>query len=411
MVVVLGLTLDRIEENTRKQIGETERVISELLAGISKAALFSVEYGELQHYVEQVSSDPNIRRVLVSNRNGRIVASSRFSDVGQPLPAELTNSASNHWRFQPLPNLGQLSIEFSTLPSQNTRREAIQVAVITALIGMIYIALMGIGFGFLLTRRLTQLSAAAEQIGQGNFSTRIETAGQDEIGVLARTIDGMQSHVRASILSLERHRAELEAARDELEERVKARTAELESANEKLRELSEVDPLTRIANRRRFDFAIDKEVRRAHRSRSPLSLIMLDVDYFKRYNDHYGHVGGDRCLAAIAGALSRAAGRRPGDVAARYGGEEFAVILPDTPMTGALLVANNILEEVHDLALPHAKSGTAPIVTVSIGISCYEAEESIQPEQLVASADAALYSAKQNGRNSVCALELQSGIH
>lgn len=410
MVVVLGLTLDRIETNTRQQIAETERVISELLAGISKTALFSVEFGELQQYVEQVGSDPNVLRVLVSNRNGRIVASNRFADVGEPLPAQLTSTNDNHWRVLPIPKLGQLAIEFSTLPIQNTRRDAIRVGVVTALAGMVYIALMGIGFGFLLTRRLTQLSATAEQIGQGNFSTLIETEGSDEIATLARTIDSMQSQVRANILSLERQQAELVAARDELELRVKERTTELESANEKLRELSEVDPLTRIANRRRFDFAIDKEIRRAQRSGNPVSLIMLDVDYFKRYNDHYGHVGGDRCLAAIAGAIARASGHRPGDLAARYGGEEFAVILPETPLAGAHLVAERILDEIRALALPHEKSTVATIVTTSIGISCYEAQSRIQPEQLIAAADAALYTAKQNGRNCACGQELQGGI-
>lgn len=410
MVVVLGLTLDRIETNTRQQIAETERVISELLAGISKTALFSVEFGELQQYVEQVGSDPNVLRVLVSNRNDRIVASNRFADVGETLPAQLTSTADNHWRVLPIPKLGQLAIEFSTLPIQNTRRDAIRVGVVTALAGMVYIALMGIGFGFLLTRRLTHLSATAEQIGQGNFSTLIETEGRDEIAILARTIDGMQSQVRANILSLERQQAELVAARDELELRVKERTTELENANEKLRELSEVDPLTRIANRRRFDFAIDKEIRRAQRSGNPVSLIMLDVDYFKRYNDHYGHVGGDRCLAAIAGAIARASGHRPGDLAARYGGEEFAVILPETPLAGAHLVAERILDEIRALALPHEKSTVATIVTTSIGISCYEAQGRIQPEQLIAAADAALYTAKQKGRNCACGQELQGGI-
>ena len=411
MVVVLGLTLDRIETNTRQQIAETERVISELLVGISRTALFSVEYGELQHHVEKVATDPNIRRVMVSNRNGRVVASDHFGDVGQAAPTDIHPDGDHPWRVIPIDQLGQVAIQFSAAPFEKTRRDAIQVGVLTALASMVYIALMGIGFGFLLTRRLTQLSAAAEQIGQGNFSTRIDTEGKDEIGVLARTIDGMQTQVRTNILTLELHQAELVAARDQLELRVKERTAELEVANEKLRELSEVDPLTRIGNRRRFDFSIDGEVRRAYRSTRPLSLIMLDVDHFKRYNDHYGHLAGDRCLTAIASAIGRAAGRRPGDLAARYGGEEFAVILPETPLAGAHLVAENILEEVRALALPHAKSPTAAIVTVSIGVSCYDADKWIQPEQLIAAADAALYTAKQGGRNRAFGQTMDIGIH
>jgi diguanylate cyclase (GGDEF)-like protein len=411
MVVVLGLTLDRIEENTRAQIAETERVISELMAGIAKTALFSVDFGELQQYVEQVAKDPNIRRVVVSNRNGRVVASNRFADVGQTIPAQLQSAADHYWRVMPIANLGQLAIEFSSLPIQVTRREAIKVGVATAFVGMVYIALMGIGFGYLLTRRLTQLSSAAEEIGRGNFATPIEAEGSDEVSVLAATLDGMQARVRANIESLERQQIELVAARDELELRVKERTAALEVANEKLRELSEIDPLTRIANRRRFDEAIDKEVRRAHRTSSPISLIMLDVDFFKRYNDHYGHVAGDHCLASVAAAIARAAARRPGDLAARYGGEEFAVILPDTDQEGAHRVAEHILDEVRALALPHEMSAAAPIVTVSIGFSCYEATDLLQPLQLVAAADAALYNAKQDGRNRAFGQPLQAAIH
>jgi len=411
MVVVLGLTLDRIEENTRKHTRETERVIAELLAGVGQTALFSVEFGELQQYVEEVGRDPNIRRVLVSNRNGRVVASNRFSEVGQMMPA-IADSENFYWRLRPLENLGQIAIEFSILPMQETRREAIKVGVVTALIGMFYIALMGVGFGYLLTRQLTQLSAAAREIGDGNLSTIIDTEGHDEVAVLAATLDGMQSRIRDNIRALEQHQAELVAARDELELRVRERTAALEVANEKLRELSEADPLTRIANRRRFDDAIDKEVRRAHRSNQPLSVLMLDVDFFKRYNDRYGHVQGDHCLIAVAGAIARAAGRRPGDVVARYGGEEFAVILPDTPLAGAGLVADRILQEVRALALPHESSGVAAQVTVSVGYSCYQKTDLlILPEHLVGAADTALYSAKHGGRNRIVGQELIASIN
>lgn len=412
MVVVLGLTLDRIEENTRVRVAETERMISELLVGISRTALFSVEFGELQQYVEQVARNPDVRRILVSNRNGRVVASDRFSDVGQVVPVDvLPDSTDHYWRVLPVANLGHLAIKFSTLPLQNTRREAIRIGMATALGGMAFIALMGVGFGYLLTRRLTQLSIAASQIGSGNFSTPIETSGHDEITILARTLDSMQTRVRTNVDSLRWQQAELIAARDELELRVRERTEELETANQKLLELSEIDPLTRIANRRRFDSALDKEAQRAHRSNAPISLIMLDVDLFKRYNDHYGHVAGDRCLTAIAGAITRAAARRPGDIAARYGGEEFAVILPDTDLAGAHEVAEYILAEVHKLALPHALSTVANSVTVSIGFSCHEASECLQPEQLVAAADAALYNAKQSGRNRAFGQPLQTGIH
>lgn len=175
----------------------------------------------------------------------------------------------------------------------------------------------------------------------------------------------------------------------------------------KLRELATelesqtlVDVLTGIANRRRFDLHLDDEFRRAKRNATPLSLIMIDVDYFKDYNDHYGHQHGDQCLVQIAGALSSVL-KRSCDLVARYGGEEFTAVLPETNEDGAMQIAEAMRAEVEALNIEHARSGAADFVTISLGVSTLVPEHLSKTGNLIHAADRALYQAKRSGRNCV----------
>lgn len=167
-----------------------------------------------------------------------------------------------------------------------------------------------------------------------------------------------------------------------------------------LRSQSYSDGLTGIANRRHFDVAMDKETRRAKRSGSGLSLIMIDIDCFKAYNDHYGHQQGDDTLIKVAGALAKML-QRPADLIARYGGEEFAVILPETDAAQSLRLAEAMRETVVALQIAHAKAAYAPHVTISIGVATHEANDTGDIVKLLGSADRALYMAKHAGRNRV----------
>ena len=159
------------------------------------------------------------------------------------------------------------------------------------------------------------------------------------------------------------------------------------------------DGLTGIANRRHFDVAIEKEVRRAKRAGSALTLLMIDIDCFKAYNDHYGHQQGDDCLIKVAGALARML-KRPLDLIARYGGEEFAVILPEMNGEQSARMAEAMRLCIVGMQLPHAKAEHAKYVTMSIGLATHSAAQS-DIASLVGAADRALYAAKRAGRNRV----------
>ena len=168
-----------------------------------------------------------------------------------------------------------------------------------------------------------------------------------------------------------------------------------------LQHLAFVDGLTGIANRRRFDETIETELRRARRRGNEISLILIDIDHFKAYNDHFGHLGGDECLRNVARTLEGAT-NRPGDLIARYGGEEFGCILPETGIDGARIVAEAFREAIAALRLPHPASPTAGHLTLSLGVAALEADEGTSADSLIKAADKALYTAKQTGRNRVC---------
>ena len=191
----------------------------------------------------------------------------------------------------------------------------------------------------------------------------------------------------------------LQERNDYLETLVEYRTRALEEANFKLELLSNTDGLTGIGNRRRFDIELDEEWNRARRTDIPLALIMLDVDHFKHFNDHYGHLAGDDCLRSLTQVLLKEA-RRSGELVARFGGEEFVVLMPDSNMQAALETAQRIQRAVRTLALIHAE--TAPgIVSFSFGVASLKPSPLHVPDELVRQADLALYRAKAMGRDRI----------
>ena len=191
---------------------------------------------------------------------------------------------------------------------------------------------------------------------------------------------------------------ELESYRKQMEEKIRNRTAALEAANERLQHLSLSDGLTGIANRRHFDQILARELRRALRESTPLSLLLIDIDYFKKYNDAVGHLAGDDALKKIAHVIQNKF-KRGADLAARYGGEEFAVILPGANGKEALLQAERVRRIVDKLDIKHPDSDIADHITISVGVTSLDADQYKTAEELIDEADTALYRSKSEGRN------------
>jgi diguanylate cyclase (GGDEF)-like protein len=221
----------------------------------------------------------------------------------------------------------------------------------------------------------------------GSFLVQTSHEGKDELTVLSQKFSDMAQKIRRE--------------HEQLEERVTERTHDLEEANQKLATLSTTDALTGIANRRRFDEVLASEWSRAARLGKPLALGMIDIDWFKNYNDHYGHQAGDECLRRVAEVFD-ACILRTGDMLARYGGEEFVFIAPGADGDNVLRIARHLCEALQAAALPHALSGFG-CVTASIGVAARVPTGNEGPETLVMAADLALYRAKAQGRNQVVA--------
>ncbi|TYC58210.1 diguanylate cyclase [Marinobacter sp. BW6] len=228
-----------------------------------------------------------------------------------------------------------------------------------------------------------------------------------QIGVAMEVV--LLSFALAYRINLERrkrHEAQEQAlaiqqeANQTLEMRVQERTDELERANERLKAISLTDGLTHVANRRRFDEKLSDEWKRAQRQGHPLSLLMLDIDHFKRVNDELGHLVGDDCLTEVA-AICSSEIQRSGDLLARYGGEEFSILLPATPEEGAVRVAERVRQAVARSPV-HSGERVAPVsLTISVGVACLVPDPDMEPQELIRQADEALYAAKESGRNNV----------
>ena len=205
-----------------------------------------------------------------------------------------------------------------------------------------------------------QIASMRQGLSAAEAFERERATHDDGIQALLKMISKLYS-------ALSVQNAQLAAANQHLEERVAQRTRELEQANQRLRQLSRTDALLGIANRAHFNEWLEQACALARRARRPLGLVMIDVDCFKRYNDHYGHQQGDACLQAVARAVAGCL-RRGTDLVARYGGEELVVLLPETDAAGATALARRMVQAVQALALPHADSLAGPCVSISAGV-------------------------------------------
>ncbi len=246
-----------------------------------------------------------------------------------------------------------------------------------------------------LTEELAGKAQRLERMRTATYALRLAA-----LGLLLWVGWRFSRRLRHEVAEQDRLQQEIITVNAQLEVSVRDRTAELEAANRQLAALSSTDALTGLANRRRFDEVWSVEWQRASRLGLPLAVVLIDVDHFKAYNDHYGHQAGDACLRQVAAALAGEA-RRSGELVARYGGEEFVLVMPGASARQACELAEKIRAAVQQAAMPHAHSSAAAVVTISLGVASGEPRHGLDAEVLLKDADGALYQAKSLGRNRV----------
>ncbi len=351
---------------------------------------------------------------VIDALDGKVIVESRARLAGahQELPAtELTNALRQAMRLQQgtgsitfagppagaqpgtarveavyalIPNTGWYVV--STIPYDSlivVARSLRNMMALIGALGLVVAVLLSFVTWRSISEPLQQLMRQIQRAEAGTALPPMVPEGRDELTVLSQKFADMSVRIKRE--------------HELLEEHVRERTLALEQANQQLERLSATDGLTGIANRRRFDEVLANEWHRAARLQQSLALAMIDIDWFKKYNDHYGHQAGDDCLRRVATLLALCV-MRPGDLVARYGGEEFVFIATATDGPGALRIARNICEALQALALPHAASDDG-YVSASIGVAAMRASEDQPADTLLRAADHALYQAKAGGRN------------
>lgn len=247
------------------------------------------------------------------------------------------------------------------------------------------------------TRQIRKMTDGVAKIGKKNYDISIDIISKDDLGYLAGSFNHMIGEIRKAYNKLENY------AHD-LQNKVKERTDHLEEANRKLQELSQIDGLTKVHNRRYFDMKLEEIWREYSRLKHPISIILIDIDYFKKFNDNYGHQAGDSCLCSVASALKKQT-KRSSDVLARYGGEEF-VVIACVDIDNAFNLAEKMRIAVQELSIEHKLSETKT-VSISLGVASALPSQNIEKSQLIKNADMALYKSKEKGRNMVSISEIE----
>ncbi|WP_169449859.1 sensor domain-containing diguanylate cyclase [Paludibacterium yongneupense] len=352
-----------------------------LLATSDSSSLFEMRGGDLHRFSASESHEP------------RIAAAGRELKRSPLTGSRLISIGSENYLLNAIPYEGPDGLKLTIgvlLPEKDFSGMLTDNLRISGLLILLSVVI-GTRFGIALTKRVShpieEINQYAAQLARGEWDGRpMPDSSVREINSLAHAFDGMAVSLQDMI--------------DNLESRVVERTQELEVVNEKLARLASEDALTGIANRRCFNEVLEREWSRAQRERKPVALLLCDIDYFKAYNDNYGHHEGDMVLRDIARIIAAHA-RRPLDLAARYGGEEFALVLPGTHLAGALYLAEKLVQAVRDAELEHGYSRAGPIVTLSIGVAALYPLHGEASSRLIQLADVELYHAKDRGRNQV----------
>jgi len=382
-----------VENNARLKRAEAQNAVSLALAGVGsdpEAAMRLIA----KHLSAQVGDLCTLHLV---DGDGSL----RASELAQPYIGGDALLPADYRKLPPLApgqlGAGQVAASGQALRLENRTQE--EIAALTRPEFHAYIERFRIHSLLIVPMRTEGRTIGTISLAMGGASRPYSVEDQAVIQNLADRAALTITNARLYAENLAQAR-ELKKTNQELERRVEERTAELEFANVRLQQMAMEDGLTRLANRRHFDAVLEKEVRRALRNGEQLSLIMADVDFFKKFNDRNGHVAGDSCLQAI-GEVMREVFRRAEELPARYGGEEFAVILPGADAAHAQRAAEALLRAVEARRLPHGDSEVSPYVTLSLGFVSAQVTPGTTPDWFITWADEGLYRSKAGGRNRV----------
>ena len=382
-------------------------LIDQVFQGTLSKAVWEMDNEALQAQIDSVALAAPVGRVQL-----RILRPGRPAEIIERQHPEHQGSfrapmLHRELTVSPYPgateSVGQLTIEGDERLLWKRLWREVGVIVLTQIIQSLALAGLIIAmFNRSVTLHVRSIARHLAQLTPQNLQHRLDLGrrGQtaDELDLLEAGINDLQDKLTDHLQRQTRDEIALAASRDHLAELVEQRTAQLKAANTRLEALTRFDPLTGLANRRHFDEVKELEFNRALRHQLPFSVLMCDIDFFKRYNDTYGHAMGDQCLRDVALTMS-ALFSRSGELVARLGGEEFAVLLPGQTRESAMESAERLRELLAARQLPHSASPVSAYVTLSIGIAELEPEAMAQFDQLLQDADKALYRAKSLGRD------------
>jgi diguanylate cyclase (GGDEF)-like protein len=382
-------------------------LIDQVFQGTLSKAVWEMDNEALQAQIDSVALAPPVGRVelriLRPGRAPEVLERQHPGHTGSILAPALRRQLT----VTPYPGanevVGELTIEGDESLLWRRLWKEVGIIMLTQIIQSLALAglIMGM-FNRSVTLHVRRIARHLEQLTPQNLKHHLslERRGKatDELDLLEAGVNDLQDKLANHIERQTRDELALAASRDQLAELVEQRTAQLKAANIRLEALTRFDPLTGLANRRHFDELKELEFNRAKRHEQPFSVLMCDIDFFKLYNDTYGHAMGDQCLRDVALTMS-ALFCRSGELVARLGGEEFAVLLPGQTRDQALESAERLRTLLGNQKLPHSASTVSPYVTLSIGIAELDVTTMQRFDQLLQSADKALYRAKSQGRN------------
>lgn len=373
-------------------------------------AVWEMDRESFQTQLESAAQVAPVGRVTLTILRAGRAAEVVKMDRGQNSASRLTPALHRVLTVEPYPGateiVGELHIEGDgMLLWRRLFKELSQIVVTQVIQSLLLSGLIMYLFHRSVTIHVQHIAYHLNQLIPTNLQRKLRLSRpisrNDELSLLESGVNSLQDKLATHLERQHSAEVALAANRDQLVELIAERTTELQVANAQLEELSRSDPLTQLANRRHFDELKGIEFSRAFRHNQYLSVLMCDVDFFKSYNDTYGHMMGDQCLQAIAEIL-RSSFKRAGELSARIGGEEFVVLLPGSDLGRAHKAAQRLQKKLFECGVPHTNSSVSPYVTLSIGVAQFDTNTMSNFDQLLLNADQALYRAKNQGRNRVC---------